>query len=84
MACFSWAWVENLLIGFVIVCVIIASVKVLVPAVMNWFGAPPGGGAVMTVLGYIAWGVLAIFVIIFVFELLGCLMGGTTGFRFPR
>ncbi len=75
MACFSMAWIEQLLIWLVIVCVIIGIVKLIIPWVMSLFGAPPGGGAVMTALGYILWGVVAIFCIILMFNLLSCAFG---------
>jgi len=76
MQCFSLAWVEQLLIWLVIACVVIGIVKVLIPMLLSWFGSPPGGGAVMTILGYVLWGVVAIFVIVFVFELVSCALGG--------
>lgn len=85
MACFSLEWLKDLLIWLVIVLVVIGIVKLLIPALMSWFGAPPGGGSVMTILGYILWGIVAIAVIIFVFDLITCALGnGGTGLSFPR
>lgn len=78
MACFSLAWLEQLLIWIVVVCVLVGIVKVLMPLVMGLFGAPPGGGAVMTILGYVLWGIAAVFVIIFVIDLVSCALGGGT------
>src|SRR5882672_5247369 len=78
MACFSLSWVEQFLIGFVIVCVLIGIVKAVVPAVLSWFGSPPGGQAVITVLNFIAWGVVAIFAIVLFFDLLSCVVNGTS------
>lgn len=79
MACFSLQWVEQLLIWLVIVCVIVGIVKLFLPMVLSWFGAPPGGGTVVTILGYILWAVVAIFCIILVFDLLGCVGFGGPG-----
>lgn len=88
MACFSLAWLEQLLIWLVVVCVLIGIFKLLVPFLLTLFGAPPGGGMIMTILGYIIWGIVAIAVIIFVFELISCAFGnggpgliGSRGFR---
>jgi hypothetical protein len=76
MTCFSLGFVENLLIWLVVIIVIVGIIKLLIPALMGWFGAPPGGGAVMTALGYVLWGVVAVFVIILIFDLLSCVLGG--------
>jgi len=84
-ACFSLGWLENLLIWIVVIVVLVAIVRVFVPWLMNSIGAPPGGGSVVTILGYIVWGIVAIFAIIFVFDLLSCLVSGSPStFRFPR
>lgn len=80
MGCFSLAWIEQMLIWLVVLCVLIGIVKLFLPLVLGWFGAPPGGGTVITILGYIMWGVVAIFCIIIVFDLLSCVFGaGGTG-----
>jgi membrane protein DedA with SNARE-associated domain len=82
MSCFSLEWIERLLIYLVVLCVLIGVVRLLLPIVLGWFGAPPGGGTVITILGYIMWAVVAIFCIIFVFDLISCLIGGGgTGLR---
>lgn len=73
--CFSLEWLKELLIWIVLACVLVGIVKVLVPMVLSWFGAPPGGNAVITSLGYIVWAVIAILVIIFVFDLISCVIG---------
>jgi len=79
--CFSLDFFKELLIWLVILCVLIGIVKLLLPTVSGWFGAPPGGGTVIVILGYIIWGIVAIFVIIFVFDLISCVIGsGGAGF----
>jgi hypothetical protein len=78
-ACFTLEWLKMLLIWLVVIVVIVAIFKVIVPWVMSQFASPPGGGNIMTILGYILWGIVAIFAIIFVFELIACLGGGSLG-----
>lgn len=75
MGCISWVTIEQLLIWLVVICVLIGIVKLVIPFVLNLFGAPPGGGIVMTILGYVLWGIVAIFCIILVFDLLSCAFG---------
>jgi hypothetical protein len=79
MSCFSLEFIKQLLIWFVILIVFIGIIRLVIPNLMAWFGAPPGGGAVVTALGYILWGVVAIFFIILVFDLVSCLIGGGSG-----
>jgi hypothetical protein len=84
MACFSLAWLESLLIWFVVLITVVAILKLIIPALMSALGAPPGGGAVVTALGYIAWALVAIFAIIVVFDLISCATGGAaTGLSLP-
>lgn len=81
MACFTLDALKELLIWLVVIVLIVGIVKVLIPTVLGWFGAPPGGGAVMTILGYILWAIVAIFVIIFAFDVISCLFGGAHPLR---
>ena len=76
MACFSMDFLENLLIGLVVIVIIVAIAKLLLPKLLSLFGAPPGGGIIITILGWILWGVVAIFAIILIFDLLSCAFGG--------
>jgi hypothetical protein len=76
MGCFTLGFIEQLLIWAVVILVLFAIVKLLFPAILAAVGAqPPGGGIVMTILGYVIWAIVAIFVIIFVFDLLSCAIG---------
>lgn len=74
MACFTPSFVEWLLIWLVVFLVAIACVKAIFPAIMRAVGAPPGGGVVITVLGYLIWGAVAIVTIVLVFDLIGCVL----------
>ncbi len=82
MACFSLGFLENLLIWFIIVCFIVAVIRLVIPAVLSMAGAPPGAGVVMTVLGWLIWTIVAIYVLIFVFDLIACATG-SGGLGFP-
>ena len=60
--CFSLGWIENLLIWLVIVCAIVAVIKLVVPYVVGQLGSP--GNLVMQVLNIVMWAVVLIFVIV--------------------
>ena len=83
MACFSLAWLEQLLIWLVFVVAIVAIFNIVVPWLMSIMGTPPGGGMIMQILKVIVWVIVAIAIIYFVFEMLGCFSGGGFG-GFPR
>jgi hypothetical protein len=70
--CFSLGWLEQLLIWLVVVCAVVAVIRILVPMV-----APPFP-VVIQILNVVMWAVITIAVIILVFDLLSCLVG------FPR
>ena len=82
--CFSMAWWENLLIWLVIVLAIIAILKLLVPLVLSQLGW--GGGTIMQIINIVVWAAIVIFVIIFAFAMISCLMsmgGGSSGLHLP-
>ena len=80
MACFSLGWLESLLIWTVILLFVVAVVNLIIPAILNAFGpAPPGAAIVLTVLRYLVWTLVAIAVIIFIFDLIACALGGGSG-----
>lgn len=76
--CFSLAAVEQLLIWLVIVCAVVALLKlVLVPFVIAPMGGP--GTIIVQVINIVVWAIIAIFCIYVIFDLIMCLAGG-----FPR
>jgi hypothetical protein len=79
--CFSLGWLESLLINIVILAVVIGILKLLIPWVFGLLGV--SSGPLMAVIQWIIIGIVAIFVIITVFQLLGCL-GGFHGFHLAR
>lgn len=76
MSCFSLAWLEQFLIWLVFVIAAVAIFNIVIPWLMGIMGAPPGGGMIMQILRVIAWVIVALAVIYFVFELFACLSGG--------
>ncbi len=80
MGCFSLAWIEQLCVWLVIVCAIVAIIRLLVPFLTGLIGFPIVGQIINIAL----WAFVAILVIYIVFALLSCLLGGGMGLpRFP-
>lgn len=84
--CFSLAWFEQLLVWLVIVCAVIAILKILPPYVLSQLGDLDGGvSVVMAVIRIVVWAIVAIFVIYICFALISCLMSYGGGMPlFPR
>lgn len=78
MACFSLGWLEQVLIYLVIICAIIAILKLLIPFLVSVLEPLFGGGAAIVgqIINIILIAIVAIFVIYIVFALLSCLLGG--------
>jgi hypothetical protein len=74
MQCFSLAYLEQLFVWVVIVCAIIAIIRLLLPYVLGQLGA--GGGIIMAAINIVMWAVIAIAVIYCCFMLISCLGGG--------
>ena len=72
--CFSLGWIEQVLIWLVIVCAIVAILKLLLPFVLSQLGV--AGGVITGAINIVLWAVIAIFTIYFCFELISCLGGG--------
>lgn len=70
--CFSIGWLEQLLVWLIIVCAVVAVLRLIVP----WVAAQLGVPVIAQVLNIILWAVICIFVIYFVFALLACVGGG--------
>jgi hypothetical protein len=72
--CFSLSFIESLLIDLVVIAVVVAILRLLVPWILGQIGfnAPP----IMRVIDIIVWAIVIIFVIVVVFDLLRCVVGG--------
>ena len=79
MACFSLAFIENLLIWLVIIGAVVALLKLVLPLALGVLGT--AGSVVIQALNIVVWAIVAIAIIIFVFELISCLLGGPLLFR---
>jgi len=76
--CFNLGWFEALLVWLVIVCAVIAILRLLIPWVISQLGV--NLGIIPAVLNIILWAFIVICVIYLIFDLLGCL----GGLSFPR
>jgi hypothetical protein len=73
MGCFSLGWLEQLLIWLVVIAAVMAIVRLLIPALVGPLG--PFGSVVVQALNIVIWAVVAIAVIMLVFDLLSCVIG---------
>lgn len=78
--CFGLPWLEQLLIWLVIICVVIALLRLLVSFVLPKLGlAGEVAGFVVAAVRIVIWGMICIFAIVIIFELISCLLGGGIG-----
>jgi hypothetical protein len=78
--CFSLAWLEQLVVWLIVVGAIVAVIKLIIPFLDSLTGFPIIGRIVMIIL----WAVVAIALVIIIFGLLSCLLGGGGTLGFPR
>jgi len=76
VACFSLGWLEQLLIWLVVIAAVVALVKLIVPMIVGPLGV--AGSTVVQALNIVIWAIVAIAVIVLVFDLLAC------AFALPR
>jgi hypothetical protein len=83
MGCVSLYFVENLLIWLIVICAVLAIVKLLiVPYVLTPMGQP--GVILIQVVNIIVWAVIAVAIVVIIFDLLSCALGGGMGLGLPR
>jgi hypothetical protein len=71
--CFSLAWVEQLLIYVIVFAVVVGILRLLLPYILGALGA--GGSVIAGAINLVLWGAIAIFVVVFCFDLISCLGG---------
>lgn len=71
--CFSALWIVQTLIWLIVLCAIVAILRLIVPYVLSWLGV--AGGIVMQVINIIIAVVVLIALIWFVYDLITCLGG---------
>jgi uncharacterized membrane protein len=97
MYCLSLAYWENVVISVIVIIAILALLRLLVSALGGagpwWpptspFAQTAGGnplGWVAAALNIIIWAIIMIAIVLFIFSLIGCLLGAVGGFHFfPR
>jgi hypothetical protein len=70
--CFSLQWLGQLLVWLIVVCAVVAVIRLLVPLAASWL---PGGAVVVQIINIVLWAVVAIAVVWLVIDLLSCLLG---------
>ena len=78
--CFSLAWLEQLIVWLIVVSAVVAIIKLVIPFLDSLTGMPIIGRILMIVL----WAIVAIALVIIIFGLLSCLVGGPGTLGFPR
>ncbi len=72
MACFTTGAIENWLIWIVVLVAIVAVLKILASFIMPMIGS--WGAVVTQIISIVMWAIIAIAIIVFAFELIGCLV----------
>jgi hypothetical protein len=70
-ACFTPLMLQSFLIWLVFVIAVVAIVNLVIPWLLAQFGNPDGG-IILAILRIIVWAVVAVAIIVFVFDLLAC------------
>ena len=78
--CFSLAWLEQLVIWLIVVGAIVAVIKLIIPFLDSITGMPIIGQVLMIIL----WAVVAIALVVIIFGLLSCALGGSGTLGFPK
>lgn len=82
--CFSLAWLWQVCIWIIVICAIVAIIRLLLPIVLAQIGALGSFGTLLVgVVRILLWAAVAIFCVYFVAEVIGCLIGGG-GVSLPR
>jgi hypothetical protein len=78
--CFSLGWLEQLIVWLIVIGAVIAIIRLLIPFIDSLTGMPILG----RVLEIVLWAIVAIAVVILIFGLLSCLLGGSGSLGFPH
>ena len=80
--CFTLAGLGSFLVWIIVIAAIIALLRLLLPFVLGQLGA--AGGVIEGAIRIVLWAAVAVLVVWFVVDLIGCLAGGGIGFPFRR
>jgi hypothetical protein len=70
MGCFSWYWLESVLLWLVVLCGVVAILRLLVPFILSLVGVE--ATLIMRVINIIIAVIVVCALIVFVFDVLGC------------
>lgn len=82
MPCFSFGWLEDVLIWLVIICAVVMVLRIVIPWALGALGIGIDARATM-VINIILGAIILIYVIVILFDLAGCLIG-SGGMHLPR
>ncbi len=79
--CFSMEFLKQILIWCIVIGAVFAILQIIIPLVMAQVGATMGGawGVVVQILKIMLWALILIFLVIFAFDMISCLLGYTGG-----
>jgi hypothetical protein len=77
--CFTLGWLEQLIVWLIVVGAVVAIIRLLIPWLDSFTGMPIIG----RILEIVLWAFVAIAIVIIIFGLLSCLLGGTGTLGFP-
>src|SRR5258708_19747988 len=72
MACFTLGWIEQILIWLIVLGAVVALIKLVLPLVLSNLGVV--GSTIVAALNIVLWAIVAIALVIFIFDLIGCLV----------
>lgn len=72
--CFSLAYLAQLLIIAIVVCAVVAIFRLVLSPFLATMGPP--GSTILGAINIIIWAVVCVAVVVVVFDLLACLLGG--------
>ena len=70
-------FIKQILIWCIVIGAVFAILQIIIPLVMAQVGAPMGGawGVVVQILKIMLWALILIFLVIFAFDMISCLLG---------
>ena len=79
MGCFSLGWIEQLCIWLIVVCAVVAIIRLLVPFLTGMIGIP----LVAQIINIVLWCVVAVMCCYVCFALLECVLSAGGPLHFP-
>ena len=78
--CFTLAWVEQVIVWLIVIGAVVAIIRLLIPLLNSVTGMPILG----RILEIVLWAFIAIAIVVVIFGLQSCLMGGAGTLGFPH